>query len=254
MNIASESKITQLSEIKYNFNLNVFEGPLDVLLHLAKTNQVEITDISLDSLIDQYISYIESVQDEGINVASEYIEMAAELIRLKSKTLLPSSGKDELEEMLSDGSYTREELIRKLVTYKKYKDISLKLEILHENRPQNMYKEQSMMDELRDMNFIDSITMNKLKQAMQSVFLKQSELDESVRTIEVKELDVESKVKEFKKLEQSISFDRLIQKCTKIEKVSYFLALLEAMKLQYVKIETEQSKFLIVPKGAVDGN
>ncbi len=245
----NESKISQISNLKHNFSLNVFEGPLDVLLYLAKTRQIEITDISLDELIEQYISYIESVQDQGINVASEYIEMAAELIRLKSKTLLPNAPLEELEEML-DGTYTREQLITKLIEYKKYKDVALKLEALHEKRPQHFYKELSLMLELRSINFQDSINLSAIQSAMEKVLFAQLEEPKQARTIEVKELDVESKLKALQTLSAPISFQRLIEKLPRAEKLAFFLALLEAIKLQYVVIEDVD--LLIIKQGRSD--
>ncbi len=247
----NEQKIIEISEVKHNFNLNVFEGPLDVLLYLAKTNKIEIIDISLNSLIDQYISYIESVQDKGINIASEYIEMAAELIRLKSKTLLPNSELDELEELL-DGTYTRDSIIEKLIEYKKYKDVSLELSIMHENRPSVFYKSKSLMKEFRVKNFQSSLSVDRLKLAMQSVLISQEANMLETKMIESAELDVESKIESLRKLTNNIQFKDLVKDQSRINTVAYFLGLLEAIKLGIIHVSCDQDVLIIKP-GAYNG-
>lgn len=241
-----EAKIVEISEVKHNFNLNVFEGPLDVLLYLARTSRIEIADISLNTLIDQYITYIESVQGQGINVASEYIEMAAELIRLKSKTLLPNSDFEELEELL-DGTYTRDQLIAKLIEYKKYKDVAMELEMLHEARPQTFYKRQSKMKEFRNSNFKSSIDIDKLKLAMQAVLINQEANVTETRMIEANELDVQSKIEHLKSLESPLTFKQLIKGLNRLDSVAYFLGLLESIKLGYVHVGLEVEDILIKP-------
>lgn len=247
----NENKIVEKSDIKHNFNLNVFEGPLDVLLYLARSSKIEITDISLDSLIDQYIEYIESVQDQGINVASEYIEMAAELIRLKSKTLIPGHDLEELEELV-DGTYTREQLIAKLLEYKRYSDVAQDLGELHRIRPDYLYKSKSLMSDLRTMNYRDSIDVTKLMLAMQSVLINNSAKVTETRLIETHELDVEGKVEQFRQLHSPLSFELLIRDKGRIERISYFLGLLEAVKLGYIHIEFTDEKIIIQPGAKTD--
>ena len=82
-----KKQLKKVDAVEYNFTLEGFSGPLDLLLHLARTNEIEISNISLDTLIDQYLTFIENVQENGVNIASTYLEMAAELIRLKSKMI-----------------------------------------------------------------------------------------------------------------------------------------------------------------------
>ncbi len=247
----AENKIIEISDVKYNFDLDVFEGPLDVLLYLARTSKIEITDISLDKLIDQYISYIESVQDQGINVASEYIEMAAELIRLKSKTLLPGNELEELEEML-DGTYTREQLIERLVEYKRYKDIAIEIGELHENRPRTFYKPTSLMTEFRNQNFKNSIDLDRLKLAMQTVLINQLANTTETKMIEASELDVASKIDYYKQLNSDIQFDQVFASYPdRLDKVALFLGLLESIKLGYVHIKYDQDDITIRPGATI---
>ncbi len=240
----NDTKIIEISEVKHNFNLNIFEGPLDVLLYLAKTSQIEIAEISLNALIDQYINYIESVQTEGINVASEYIEMAAELIRLKSSTLLPNNQLEDLEELL-DGTFTREQLIEKLIKYKQYKDVSLELMEMHNKKPLTFYKSKSLMKEFRNKNFQSSIDIDKLKLAMQAVLIMQEENETEEKTIEVKEFDIQEKIEYYKLLKSPVKFTKIIKNVNKIERVAFFLGLLEAVKLSVVHVEIQNDEIII---------
>ena len=101
----------------YKFVINDFEGPLDLLLHLVKTSEMDIYDISVEKITEQYLEFIRRMEEMNLTVASEYLVMAAELIELKSRLLLPNSKNDEDDEYEED---PRENLINRLVEYKKY--------------------------------------------------------------------------------------------------------------------------------------
>lgn len=245
-------KIIERSDEKYNFNIDIYEGPLDLLLHLAKTHKVEITEISVDILVQQYIEYIESVQELGINVASEYIEMAGELIRLKSKMLLPNSS-EELFEELEDLGFTRDELIQKLLEYKKYKDAAEEFDKMSKAKEHQYYKLADLMKDYREENFKTSIDFDRFKLAMQNVIYKQSTKKEEIRVIELKELNVEEMMDKIKLLTEKTNFQHFIKEFNRIERVSAFLALLECVKLQQITIEViedEENVYLIPVKGA----
>ena len=96
--------------------LNVFEGPLDLLLHLIEKNKVQIFDIPIVTITDQYIEYINNMEEEDLDVMSEFLVMAATLIRIKSKMLLPKD-----EEVSEEEEDPRDELVRRLLEYKMYK-------------------------------------------------------------------------------------------------------------------------------------
>jgi segregation and condensation protein A len=106
----------------YHVQLDVFEGPLDLLLHLIKENDVDIFNIPIANITDQYIQYIETMETLNLNVAGEFLLMASTLAHLKSKLLLPP---DPTEEVFEDeGTDPREELVRRLLEYQKYKQIA----------------------------------------------------------------------------------------------------------------------------------
>ena len=107
-----------------DLKLEQFEGPLDLLLHLIKENKMNIFDIEVNQITEQYLAYIHSLQDASLEVASSYLVMASELLELKARMLLPRPKKEEEEEDLED---PRNDLVERLLEYQAYKEISKEL-------------------------------------------------------------------------------------------------------------------------------
>ena len=108
-----------------------FEGPLDLLLHLVKESNIDILDIKIEEITDKYLTYIETQKDLNINISSSYLVLAAELMYLKSKSLLPQNKNNEEDD---DEEITRENLINKLLEYKRYKELTPTFKHLEEER------------------------------------------------------------------------------------------------------------------------
>ena len=108
-----------------NFQLEIFEGPLDLLLHLIKKNEVNITDIPIATITEQYLATLELMQTLNLDMAGEFLVMAATLIHIKSRTLLPESDTETDEE--EEGGDPREELMRRLVEYQQFKEAAVEL-------------------------------------------------------------------------------------------------------------------------------
>ena len=102
----------------YSIKINEFEGPLDLLLHLIKEANIDIQNISINEITNQYLDYINKMEELNINVASSYLVMASELMEIKSKSLLPKQEKEDND--LEEEEVSREALINKLIEYKKY--------------------------------------------------------------------------------------------------------------------------------------
>lgn len=132
------SNILQLESSKYAIKIENFEGPLDLLCHLIDKNKMNITDIKINEITDQYIDYINKMESMNLEITSEFLVMASTLTYLKSKSLLPN--KSEAEEEI-----TEDELIRRIVEYKKYKEIIKTLKINFEENSKRFYK---MMEEI----------------------------------------------------------------------------------------------------------
>ena len=120
----------------YSIKINEFEGPLDLLLHLIKQSNIDIYDIEISEITKQYLDYINKMEELNINVASSYIVMAAELMEIKSKSLLPKKEDEEVDE--EEEQISKENLINKLIEYKKYKEMAPSFKELETNR-QNIY-------------------------------------------------------------------------------------------------------------------
>jgi segregation and condensation protein A len=124
-----------MNNMTYNFSINDFEGPLDLLLHLVKESKMNIYDIDIHLIIEEYLEFIKSLQDNNIDVASEYLVMSAELIHLKSRLLINRIDEEDKEPVEDEYEINSEEDLRnKLIEYEKYKEVTKNLHQLEENR------------------------------------------------------------------------------------------------------------------------
>ena len=112
--------VLSLETNKYEIRIDNFEGPLDLLCHLIEKNKLDIFEVKISEITDQYIDYINAMEQMNLEVTSEFLIMASTLLYLKSKTLLPKEAEDEEE-------LTEEELLQRIIDYKKYKEASIKL-------------------------------------------------------------------------------------------------------------------------------
>lgn len=144
----------------YNVNLEIFQGPLDLLLHLIEKMELDIYNIPIAKLIESYLEYINTSEEFSLEIAEEYIVMAATLLHIKSKSLLPKFEEDVAEE--------EEDLVQQLLDYKNYKELSTKLEILQKERAQYLEKESIDLD-IQDNIGSLRIPSIKLLKAMENV-------------------------------------------------------------------------------------
>jgi segregation and condensation protein A len=134
--------------VRFQVNLDQFEGPLDLMLHLIKEKKLDLFNLEVDVLIDQYIEYIHALEDTQLEIASEYLVELATLIEYKSKKCLPVS-----DPILDVGNYekdTKDELVRRLIEYQKFKDISQRLQTRYDER-------QLQMDKPADLAYLNEI-------------------------------------------------------------------------------------------------
>ena len=215
----------------YDVTINDFNGPMDLLLHLIKESKMNIFDLKLEVIIDEYLDYINSQVDLNLNVASSYLVMASELLEIKSKMLLPSNKENEEEE-----EDPKEKLINRLIEYQKYKDQIEKFKELEYDR--NLYYTKlpaSISDYETDEKkvLIENITIDDLVDAFKK-FLERVELDKPKATkVTKKEYSVEDSMRSIKtKLVKGkkINFFSLFETKTKSYIVVTFLAILEMAK------------------------
>ena len=229
--------------MEYKFLINDFEGPLDLLLHLIKKNNVDICDIKISDITKQYLDYLEEMENLDLNIASEYLALAAELIEMKSLVLLPKPefSDDEYEED------PRENLIKRLIEYKKIKESTSKLKELEEERKKLYTKVASNMKQYQDENQkpdFNDIDLDCLLNAF-SKFLERKEEEKPLNTkITKKEYSVSKRSREIKSLlrtKQKINFEELFEIQTKEYIVVTFLSILALAKKQELIIKQDNN-------------
>ncbi|WP_273326361.1 segregation and condensation protein A [Vallitalea guaymasensis] len=225
--------------------LEVFEGPLDLLLHLIDKNKLNIYDIPIVMITDQFLEYIKKLEEKNMEIMSEFIEMAATLINIKSKMLLPIEDEEEEE------TDPREELMNKLVEYKKFKYIRDKLKVRQIDAKKVIFKEPTIPTEV--LNYEEKVDTSKLLSdidfsmiynVFQSVMKKQYNKIDTIRSdfgeIVREEYTVNDKIDyiiNLSKQYETISFrDVLETQLSKVEIIVTFLAVLELMKMGKISI------------------
>ena len=227
--------------MEYEVKINEFEGPLDLLLHLIKKENINIFDISIEEIIKQYLDYINKMKEENLDITSEYLVMASELIELKSKMLLPNKTEeveDEIEEATND-------LINRLLEYDKYKNMTSELRNLETIRSKIHTRESEELLNYANNDDIDyGIDLDDLVNAFQK-FLEYKEMTKPLNTkIEKKEYSVDERCIEIRnkiKVKSSLKFEDLFEIVTKEYVVVTFLAILSMAKRQEIKINQDNN-------------
>lgn len=227
----------------HKFVINDFEGPLDLLLHLIKTSKMDIYDISIEEITKQYLDFIKSMKELNLDIASEYLVMASELIEIKSKLLLPNN-----KEMDEDGyeEDPKEALINRLLEYKKYKDMIDTFKELEYERKEIFTKEPINLSMYQDNDIKNDgeITLEDLINALNG-FLKRKE-DEKPRETKItkKELSVTQRTNQIRNILRSkkrVSFFDLFETTTKEYVIVTFLSILEMAKHGEISIIQENN-------------
>lgn len=223
----------------YKVELDQFEGPLDLLLHLIKESNIDILDINIEEITKQYLDYINKAEQMNLDIASEYLVMSAELIEMKSRTLLPKREVEDDDEYEED---PREELIKRLIEYKNYKEVAPSLHDLESSRNEYYTKSPSLEIDGVDLNpeVSSNIDMDTLMDALNK-FLKKKELDKPISTkITTKEYSVTRRsyeIKELLKTKSKVTFEELFDVCTRDYVVVTFLSVLNMAKNGDIALE-----------------
>lgn len=226
--------------MEYSVLLPSFDGPLDLLLHLIKQANINICDIEIEEITKQYLAYIQKMEEMNLDIASEYLVMAAELIEIKSKVLLPVEEENEDEE-----EDPREQLIQRLLEYEQYKESTETFKKLEEMRKEVLTKEPSdLLDYKEENTQVDyGITLDNLLDAF-AKFLENKEISKPLNTkITNKEYSVGRRCVEIRDIvrkKKEVQFQDLFEVITKEYVVVTFLAILSLSKKQ--EIEIAQSK------------
>ncbi len=237
-------------EMEYNVKIEAFEGPMDLLLHLINSLEIDIYDIPMAQITEQYMIYVHAMKDLQLDVASEYLVMAATLLAIKSKMLLPKYDEDSLDEEIEfEEEDPRDELVERLIEYRKFKEAATELRSREEERGQVFTKPPSDLSEyIEDSNLKDSIgqvTVYDMLGAFNKL-LRRKKLQKPVQTrITRQEISIEKRMDEIlvslQSLRKRTTFTSLFPSNQKDHLVVTFLAVLELMKRQKIRVDQEEN-------------
>ena len=236
--------------MELSVKLKVFEGPLDLLLHLIDKNKVNIYDIPIVEITNQYMAYIREMQRQDLNIMSEFLVMAATLLNIKAR-MLPAEVNEEGEE-----EDPRQELVEKLLEYKMYKYMSLELKDRMVDAGKAMYKPPTLPDEVKDYRqpvdldeLLDGLTLTRLNAVFKELMKRQEEKIDPVRSkfgrLEKEEVSLTDKiayVAAYAKERGRFSFKALLaEQTTKMHCIVTFLALEFVAEAEFLEEEWQDS-------------
>lgn len=229
--------------MEYIVTIDKFQGPLDLLLHLIKQTNLDIYEIKIEEIVSQYFNYIKQMEEMNLNIASSYLVMAAELLEIKALMLLPKDEEivDEFEENPKD------RLIKRLIEYQNYKDLTGEFQELENKRHEYYTKLPSNLSDYDlkiNGSLPDDIDLNDLMNAFNK-FLERQQLQKPLNTkIANKEYSIFERSLEIKKIikeKKKVSFEELFDIRNKGYIVVTFLSILNLAKTKEVKIEQENN-------------
>ena len=229
--------------------LQAFEGPLDLLLHLIDINKVEIYDIPIVEITEQYLEYIRAMEHNDMETSSEFLVMAATLLDIKCRMLLPKTVNEEgIEED------PRAELVEQLLAYKMYKYMSLELKDMQTGSDMHFFRKKDLPDEVSSYEvkpdlaeMVGDRTLNSLGVILEELLKRQKDRVDPVRSnfgnIEREEIDIDAKtlyIRAYIKEHKRVNFRQLLEKQrSRYEIIVTFLLVLEEMKLGAIEVEQE---------------
>ncbi|WP_251387271.1 segregation and condensation protein A [Mediterraneibacter agrestimuris] len=231
--------------------LEVFEGPLDLLLHLIDKNKIDIYDIPIVEITNQYMEYIRNMQQDDLNIMSEFLVMAATLLDIKCRMLLPKEVNEDGEE-----EDPRAELVEQLLQYKMYKYMAYELKDRQSDAEFIMFKPPTIPDEVKEYSepvdldkLLGDLTLSRLNKIFQDVMKRQDNKIDPIRSkfgkIEKEEVPLPMKmtyVQDYAKSHKRFSFRQLLEEQkTKMHIVVTFLAILELMKTGEIRVAQEET-------------
>lgn len=238
------------------FTIDDFSGPLDLLLHLIKESKMDIYEVPIEHITREYVDFIEKMEDMNIDVASEYLVLASELIHLKSKMLLNIKDKDENDgDQLEFKIGTEEELRKRLIEYKRYKELSEDFKMLEKKRGEVLTKLPESLNEYREEVALNTdTTIDDLVKALNELLERQKYIKPLSTKITKKELSVFDRTKEIRSLlekKRKLDFFELFEVATRDYIVVTFLSVLEMTKNKEINIKQEENYSNIIIEAKV---
>ena len=228
--------------MEIEFKINDFEGPLDLLLHLIKESKMDIMNIEIESITNQYMEFLDKQEKMNLEISSEYLVLASELLEIKSRMLLPSSKNEEVEEKEDP----REELVNRLLEYQAYKDITHILQErellrhdIYTKSPENI---KNYIDESNEIK--SDVSLDDLVNALQKYYQRKIDSKPLKTKVTINEISVSSRrhdIRGILKKKKKVSFFELFPVVSKEYIVATFLAILEMAKNNELVIKQDKS-------------
>lgn len=229
----------------YEIILESFEGPLDLLYNLMEKEKVDIYDIPIHKITDQYIDYINSMKELDLDITSEFLIMATTLIEIKSKMLLPKVKKEDEDDL--EGEDPRDELVRRLLEYKRYKEVSEELKSRENTYKKIYYKAREEIEYYDDELDLEGVDLNSLMNIYEKILENCIDLESDIDFEEIKrdDMTIEESIENvlsILKNNEKVRFENLFKENTTISiVVTTFLAILELIKQKHIIIEQDHN-------------
>lgn len=244
--------------MEYKIIVDAFEGPMDLLLHLIDKAEIDIYDIPINIIAEQFIEYIQGMEELNLEVTSEFLLMASTLLEIKSKMLLPQEINNSGEQLEMEEVDPRAELIRRIVEYKKYKEAAGELKKSESIYSKMFFKpREELIEYVDDELELKGLSIDMLLKSINKIVKKNEKKIKNLDTnfIQREEYTLEEGIKNIKsKLEDKdiLKFSELFSSdISKGEIVIYFLSILELIRSKYINIEQEKdfSELFIIKEG-----
>jgi len=230
---------------KLQFTIDDFSGPLDLLLHLVKESKMDIYEVPIEHITREYVDFINKMEEMNIDVASEYLVLASELVHLKSRMLLNIKDTEDEGDQLEFKIGTEEELRARLIEYKRYKELSEDFKLLESKRSEVLTKLPESLNEYKeDVALNTDTTLDDLMKAFTQFLDRQKYIKPLSTKITKKELSVEKRTHEIRSIlaiRKSIEFFELFDEPNREYIVVTFLSILEMTKNKEINIKQEQN-------------
>jgi segregation and condensation protein A len=256
---STEETVTLVRRPVYEVHLEAFEGPLDLLLHLIREHEIDIYDIPIAQITEQYLEYLGFMESLDLALAGEFVEMAATLIRIKVQMLLPSPAEEGEEE-----EDPRQQLVRKLVEYKRFKEVASRLSTWEDDRRQHLPRGIDPGD-FRDPDeeaieteeFLRDVTLFDLVDGLREVLSRVPKRID-VHAVDLEHVTVEEQMERIRAtLRQagSVTFVSLFERSSsRVEVVTTFIALLELIRLGFARaIQKRTFGEILIEPGKKEG-
>ena len=228
--------------MEITLRIDDFEGPMDLLLHLIKEKKMNLLNLKIEVIIDEYLKFIDEMERLNLDIASSYLVMASELLEMKSKLLLPRHEEDEEQEEENP----EQDLVNRLIEYQKYKDLTEDFKELESERKQIYTRLPENLKEYSDTNTVinnSDVTLDDLLEAFQK-FLERKKLEQPLHTkVTRREMSVEERTVSIRNIlskKKKVNFLELFDVLNKEYVVVTFLAILEMAKQNELKITQEE--------------